>query len=365
MSSTWGERIKISLFGESHGKAIGIVIDGLPAGELIDFDKINLQIFRRKPKSNNLTTPRKESDIPQIVSGILNGRTTGTPLCAVIKNEDAKLGDYLKNKFKLRPGHADFTSIVHYGGFADLSGGGHLSGRLTAPLVFAGTICREILEKKGIFIGAHLSSVGDITDKPFDKVNIDAKTLTYLSGKTFPVLSDEISLKMQNKILEVKNNSDSIGATIECAVVGMPVGIGYPIFDSIESKISSIVFSVPGVKGLEFGRGFGSSLMQGSYHNDIFTLQNGEIKTKTNNSGGILGGISNGMPIVFKVAFKPTASIKKEQDTVNFKTKTKCKIICSSRHDPCIAVRATPVIESVTAIALLDLMIPNLKRNNI
>ena len=362
MSSIWGQNIKISIFGESHGKAIGVVIDGLPPGEFIDFDQINSQMSKRKPGRSALTTSRNESDKPEIVSGVLNGKTTGSPVCAIIKNEDFNPSDYKENEFILRPGHADFTSTVRYNGFADLSGGGHLSGRLTAPIVFAGTICKGILERSGVYIGAHLSQIGDISDEPFDQINVDRQILEKLSKKSFSVINEEAFLKMKQKILEIKNQGNSIGGTIECAVVGLPEGIGDPIFDNIESKISSIIFAVPGVKGLEFGSGFKCSSMLGSEHNDEFIIQDGKVKTKTNNHSGILGGISTGMPIIFKVAFKPTASISRPQKTVNLKEKTECEVSFGGRHDTCIAVRAVPVVESAGAIAILDLMIPNLNR---
>ena len=359
MSSTWGNNIKISIFGESHGKAVGVVIDGLPPGEKIDFDEINVQMSRRRPGNSNLTTQRKESDIPEIMSGIFNGITTGTPVCAVIHNENAIPSNYEENKFLLRPGHADYTGHIRYKGFEDFRGGGHFSGRLTAPLVFAGAVCKQILKRKGIILGSHISSIGEIYDISFDPVNISAELLENLSTSYFPLINKDIKTKMQDKIIEVKVDNDSIGGTIECAIIGVPAGIGNPIFDNIESKISSIIFGIPGVKGIEFGSGFEASKMKGSENNDSFMVKDGQIQTLTNNHGGILGGISSGMPIIFRTAFKPTPSIKKTQKTVNLKDNSQKEINTKGRHDPCIAIRAAPVVEAAAAIAILDLMIPS------
>lgn len=356
MSSMWGSNIRISIFGESHGEAIGVVLDGLPAGEKINFGEIDLQMKRRRPGNGKLATSRKESDTAHVISGIFEGKTTGTPLCAVINNENASSKDYEKSRFLPRPGHADFTAHIKYKGFEDFRGGGHFSGRLTAPVVFAGAICRQILEKKGIFIGSHIASIGNIFDEKFNPVDISHEVLNRLSRSDFPVLNEENKKKMEEKILEVKAQKDSIGGVIECAVVGVPCGIGDPIFGNIESKISSIIFGIPGVKGVEFGAGFELSKKCGSVCNDNFTVSNGIIKTTTNNSGGILGGISSGMPIIFRVAFKPTPSIAKEQTTVNLKSGLTEKISIQGRHDPCIAVRAGAVVEAAAAIAILDLI---------
>lgn len=357
MSSIWGNNIKISIFGESHGKAVGVVIDNLPPGEKINFEEINFQIKRRRPGGSDMASERKENDKIKIMSGILNNTTTGTPLCCFIYNKNNISHDYEQNKFLLRPGHADYTGHVRYRGFEDFRGGGHFSGRLTAPLVFAGAICKQILERRGITIGAHISSVGNVLDDSFDFVNISKEFLEELSLEFFPVINKETKLKMQNKIKEIKYDNDSIGGTVECAIIGVPTGIGNPIFDNIESKISSIIFGIPGVKGIEFGNGFKSSTMRGSNNNDAFILKNNKIKTLTNNHGGILGGITSGMPIIFKTAFKPTPSIKKVQKTVNLKNKLEQELHIKGRHDPCIVVRAIPAIESSAAIAILDFML--------
>lgn len=356
MSSIWGSNLKISVFGESHGEAIGVVLDGLPAGEEINFDEIKTQMKRRRPGSGSLVTSRDESDAAHVVSGLFEGKTTGTPFCAIIYNENASSKDYEKSRFLPRPSHADFTAHVRYKGFEDFRGGGHFSGRLTASLVFAGAVCRQILEKKGITIGSHIASVGDVFDEKFNPVDIPCDILNRLAKSSFPVLNGNIQKEIENRILEAKAQKDSVGGVIECALVGVPCGVGNPIFDNIESKIASLVFGIPGVKGVEFGGGFELSRNCGSKCNDNFTVSNGVIKTVTNNSGGILGGISSGMPIIFRAAFKPTPSIAKEQTTVNLKSGLTEKISIEGRHDPCIAVRAAAVVEAAAAIAILDLM---------
>lgn len=355
MSSTWGNNIKVSIFGESHGEAIGAVLEGIPAGQKINFDEIICQLNRRKPRNDGFTTSRKETDNFKILSGIFKGHTTGTPICAVFYNEDADFSSYKDLVF--RPGHADYTAHVRYKGFEDYRGGGHFSGRLMCPLVFAGSICRQILENKGIFLGSHISSVGNINDRSFDPVNVSKASLKNLSQSEFPVIDQEVKSIIERKILSIKSQGNSIGGTIECAIVGVPAGLGNPIFDNIESKISSIIFGIPAVKGIEFGRGFDSSKILGSENNDNYILKEGKISTETNNHGGILGGISSGMPIIFKVAFKPTPSIAKKQITIDAKNNSPKILELSGRHDPCIVLRAAPIVESAAAIAILDIAI--------
>lgn len=357
MSSNIGQNIKISIFGQSHSEAIGVVIDGLPAGECINTDKIIEFMQRRAPGKNNLSTPRKEADTPEILSGLKNGTTCGAPLCAVIKNTNTSSGDYDNLIDIPRPSHADYPAFVKYNGANDVSGGGHFSGRLTAPLCFAGAVAMQILERKGISFGAHISKIGAISDDAFDKVSISGETLKSVTAKDFPVLNDEKGELMKKEILKAKEELDSVGGIIECAVCGMPVGIGEPIFDGIENRISQTVFGIPAVRGIEFGEGFGAAELRGSEHNDPYYYdENGTVKTKTNNSGGIIGGISNGMPIIFKVAFKPTPSIAKEQDSVSLQNETNEKLSIHGRHDPCIVQRAVPCVEAAAAIAILDLM---------
>ena len=356
MSGVWGNNIKVSIFGESHGNAIGINIDGLPSGFEIDMDKILLEMERRAPGKNQLSTSRKEADLPEILSGFFEGKTTGTPLCAIIRNSDTRSKDYAKTKDFMRPGHADFTGYERYSGFNDYRGGGHFSGRITAPLVFAGAICKQILEEKGIFIGAHISSIKEIQDENFNSTNISKEDLLELRNKELPLINTSLEEKMKHTIMQAKYDGDSVGGTIECAVVGIKPGVGNPFFDSVESTLAHLMFSVPAVKGIEFGKGFDMTKLLGSEANDEYYYDGDLVKTKTNNNGGILGGISNGMPIVFKVAVKPTASILKEQNTIDIKNKKDVKFRIEGRHDPCIVQRAVPVIEAVTAIGILDLI---------
>ena len=365
MSSMWGKNLKISIFGESHGAEIGVVIDGLEPGFEIDLDEVERQMDRRKPGKNRLSTARKEDDKANIVSGFFEGKTTGTPLCANIKNKDRKSADYTQIRDNFRPGHADYTGFVRYKGFNDYRGGGHFSGRLTAPIVFAGAICRQILEKKGIKIVSHIKAIKNIEDSSFDYTNIDEKLIKRLSYSDFPLIDESLEDSMKNEILKARENLDSVGGKIECAVVGIDAGIGSPIFDSVESVISSMMFSIPAVKGIEFGEGFDISRMYGSESNDEMYVDNeGKILSYTNNNGGVIGGITNGMPIVFTVAIKPTPSISSKQRTVNvadlrsyengYVKNTEIEV--NGRHDPCIVQRAVSVIESAAAIAMLDML---------
>lgn len=356
MSGMWGSKIKLSIFGESHGNAIGITIDGLPAGFSIDMDKIMMEMSRRAPGKSSLSTPRKESDIPEILSGYFEGKTTGTPLCAIIRNSNTKSKDYSKLKDVMRPGHADYTGAVRYKGFNDYRGGGHFSGRITAPLVFAGAICKQILEVKGIIVSAHINSIGKIKDCSFLESDISDELLNSFKENELPLINTKLEDEMRQEILSTRSSGDSIGGTIECAILGVSPGIGDPFFDSVESTLAHLMFSVPAVKGIEFGKGFDISKMRGSEANDEYYLENGNIKTKTNNNGGILGGITNGMPIIFNVAIKPTASIFKEQNTVNILTMEETTLCIEGRHDPCIVQRALPVIEAVAAIGITELM---------
>ena len=354
--SSWGNAVKISIFGESHGKGIGVVIDGLPAGEKLDMEKIYLQMARRAPGKDKTATPRLEKDIPEILSGVLNDTTTGAPLCALIQNTNTRSQDYGNLLSSPRPGHADYTGSIRYGGFNDISGGGHFSGRLTAPIVFAGAVCRQILERKGIRIAAHIASIGDISDKRFDPVNIPAELTDRLSTTVFGLIDQSREKDMRSLVEDCRMNRDSIGGTVECAVVGMPAGAGSPMFDGIENVIASIVFGIPAVKGIEFGAGFEASEMRGSQCNDEFFYDGDTVKTRTNNHGGILGGISSGMPIIFRTAFKPTPSISSEQNTVDLQKHENTKLIINGRHDPCIVTRAVPVVEAAAAIALVNIL---------
>lgn len=351
MSCSFGNKIKITIFGQSHSEAIGVVIDGLPAGFKLDTDKVAAFMARRAPGQNNLSTPRKEADAVKILSGVVDNVTCGAPLCAIIENTNTRSGDYDKLRFVPRPSHSDFAAMMKHNGFNDIRGGGNFSGRLTAPLCFAGAVCIQILEEKGIHVGAHISSIGKVEDKKFDAVNVNKNDFVLTA---FPVIDEKQGELMRKEIYDAKATGDSVGGTIECAVVGMPAGIGDPIFDGIENRISMAVFGIPAVKGIEFGAGFESSKMRGSENNDDFTLENGVIKTVTNNHGGILGGISSGMPIVFRCAIKPTPSIGIEQNSVNTETKEAEKLVIGGRHDPCIVPRAVPCVEAAAAIVIAD-----------
>ncbi|QGU93984.1 chorismate synthase [Clostridium bovifaecis] len=357
MSGVWGNKIKYSIFGESHGKSIGIIIDGLPSGIDLDLEEIDREMRRRAPGKNKLTTARNEKDEFEIQSGYFNGKTTGTPLCIMIKNSDQHSRDYEKTKNLLRPAHADYTGFIKYSGFNDYRGGGHFSGRLTAPIVFAGAVAKQILREKGIIIGSHIKSIGSIEEDYFDDINIKEELLNRLANKEFPTMDEEKALKMKDEILKCKEKMDSIGGVVEGAILNLPPGIGSPFFNSVESTISSLLFSIPAVKGVEFGAGFNISKMKGSEANDEFYIEDGNIKTYTNNNGGILGGITNGMPIVFRVAFKPTPSIAKEQKTVELVSKENTTIKIQGRHDPCIVQRAVPIVEAAAAIGILELVL--------
>lgn len=355
MSSTWGNRVKISVFGESHGKAIGVVIDGLPAGETLNMEEIALQMSRRAPGRDLSSTPRKEGDLPQIVSGILNDTTTGAPLCAMIENTNTRSGDYENLRVVPRPGHADYPASVHYKGFQDVRGGGHFSGRLTAPLVFTGAVCRQILARRGMIIGGHVASIGREPDALLDPVAVPAALLQRLSSAYFPVINSEAEGRMRAVIEEARMAQDSVGGVVECAVTGVPVGLGGPLFGGVESALASALFGIPACKGVEFGEGFGVAKLHGSEDNDPYYYEGDTVKTGTNHAGGILGGITTGMPIVFRAAFKPTSSISVEQDSVDLHTKTDTKLRIHGRHDPCIVPRAVPVVESVAALVLMNL----------
>lgn len=356
MSSTYGDKIKISVFGESHGSGIGVVIDGLPAGVKIDMDKVLVQMARRAPGKDKTATPRLEKDFPKVLSGMLDDTLTGAPLCAVIENTNTKSGDYSNLLACPRPGHSDYTAFVKYNASNDIRGGGHFSGRLTAPIVFAGAICRQILESKGIKICAHINNIGTAYDKSFNPVYIEDELIEKLNNSSFALINDSVEEEMRAQVEEARLELDSIGGSIECAVTGIEAGFGEPMFDGVEGVIAKAVFGVPAIKGIEFGKGFELAQMRGSQSNDAFRYENGKVVTETNNCGGILGGITNGMPIVFKACVKPTPSISQKQKTVDLQKKENAELEIHGRHDPCIVPRAVPVIEAVTAIAIINLM---------
>lgn len=356
MSSTIGEIVKTTVFGESHGVAIGAVIDAPPAGYKIDIDEIKVQATRRAPGQDLSATARKETDTPEILSGLLDGVTTGAPLAFIIKNNDQRSHNYDGIKDRPRPSHADYAAFVRYNGQNDIRGGGNFSGRLTAPLTVAGAIARQILKQQGIIIGGHVLGVGSSFDEPFDPVNVSDDLLENLNKQYFSVINDDAKQKMTEEIAEVKKNGDSIGGEIEIAVTGLPAGVGSPTARGIENAVSNAVFTVPAIKGIEFGDGFGLASMKGSEANDEMYYDGDTVKCKTNHSGGITGGISNGMPLIIRCAIKPTPSIALEQNTVNLKTKQDDTLIIEGRHDPCIVPRALPAVEAAVALALLDLI---------
>lgn len=357
MSSTWGECIKLSIFGGSHTDAIGVNLDGLPAGEAVDLEQVLAQMARRAPGQDPTATRRRESDAPRVLCGLYQGVTTGAPLCAIIENTNQRSKDYEGLRINPRPGHADYTAYVKYGNHHDVRGGGHFSGRLTAPLVFAGAVARQILQRRGILVASHVASIGEVEDTPFSPVAVDPQLMARLSGEYFPVIDPQAKEQMREVVEAARMDCDSVGGTVECVVTGLPVGAGNPMFDGAENLIASLCFGIPAMKGIEFGAGFAASRLRGSQNNDPFYYdENGQVRTRSNNAGGILGGITNGMPLVFRMAFKPTSSISKEQDTVNLETGKNAKLVIHGRHDPCIVPRAAAAVEAAACVAVLELL---------
>ena len=359
MGSTWGNKLRISIFGESHGEGIGAVLDGLPPGIPIDLMRIQQELNRRSAKGNPLATPRKEGDRIEILSGIFNGKTTGAPLTGLIRNENTRSGDYSKTKDLMRPGHADFTSNIRYQGFQDYRGGGHFSARLTAPLVFAGAVAKEVLRiiKPELNISSRIVSIGKISDVSLPHWKDYEDLSQNFKNPAFPLYTSDLEEPMKGEIIDAMYDHDSVGGIIEGFVTGLDPGIGNPFFESIESQLASLLFSIPGVKGVTFGSGFDLVNKRGSEVNDPMIINNGRVETLTNNNGGINGGISNGMPVVFQVAMKPTPSIGKPQQTINLAAMKNAPLEIVGRHDPCIVTRAFPVIEAATAICLVDFLI--------
>lgn len=357
MKNTIGENIQLTLFGESHGEKIGVVIDGLPAGFEIDLEKLEWEMEKRKAKGL-LSTKRHEADQVHIVSGFFEGKTTGTPLTILIDNTNTRSQDYAQLKYRLRPGHADFAAFEKYHGAQDYRGGGHFSGRLTAPIVAAGAICRQILEAHGVSLASHIQSLHGIEDTSFDFADqaVLAGQMDALNKAQFPAIDEKTSRLMQETIEKAAMDLDSVGGVLQTVVTGMPAGIGEPFFDSVESDLSHLLFSIPAVKGVSFGAGFEFANLYGSQANDPITIgPDGTIVTTTNNNGGINGGITNGMPIVFQTVIKPTASIYKPQASVNYQTKEPVELAIKGRHDPAIIHRARAVVDAMTAFGLLDL----------
>ncbi|WP_130863148.1 chorismate synthase [Bacilliculturomica massiliensis] len=357
MSSSFGKQLKVSVFGQSHGRAVGVNVEGLPAGETVDMEELRAFLGRRAPGRGKLVTQRREADEPVFLSGLEEGRTCGFPLAAIIENTDTRSSDYKTMERIPRPGHADFTAFLRYGGQADMRGGGHFSGRLTAPLCIAGGIAKQVLARRGVYVGAHLLSVGKARDASFDPVELAAETLLGPGRRSFPVLDENAERAMTMEIQAAKDVCDSVGGVVECAAVGLPAGMGDPMFDGVENQLAAALFGIPAVKGVEFGAGFAAAQMRGSQNNDPFTVKNGQILTTTNNAGGALGGITTGMPLILRTAIKPTPSIAQKQRSVDLGTGEEAELEIKGRHDPCIALRAVPCVEAVTALVILDLLL--------
>lgn len=352
MKNTFGNSVQLTLFGESHGEYIGATLDGLAPGIEINHEYIAHMLTLRRP-DGAISTPRSEKDEYKIVSGVVCNKTTGTPITILIPNENVKSGDYTQMKTVARPSHADYTAECKYHGFQDSRGGGHFSGRITAPLVAAGAVCKYALEQKGIFIGTHIKRCAGVSDRELTNLKSD---INKVNGKSFAVLDEEVGKLMREEILSAASDGDSVGGVLETAIIGMPDGVGEPWFDTVEGMLAHMMFSIPAVKGIEFGAGFAMSDMRGSESNDPMRLENGKVTTVTNNSGGLCGGITNGMPIIFRTAIKPTPTIFKPQNTVDFKTMTETLLEPKGRHDPAIVHRARVVQDAASAIVLCDVL---------
>ena len=351
---TFGNKIHLQLFGQSHSQSMGAVLDGFPSGVSIDEERLNAFMARRAPGRDEFSTKRKETDQVAFVSGVVNRITTGAPICMIIQNQDTRSGDYDRLRFVPRPSHADYPAFIRFGESRDHRGGGEFSGRLTAPLCAAGFLCLEFLRQKGVEIGAHIASVGPCEDDRFDPLS---PQLHAAQEKLFPVLNDEQGAKMQERIRAAREAADSIGGTIECAITGVPAGAGGTSFGSLEGLLSLAMFAIPAVKGVEFGSGFAGTLLHGSENNDSYRTDGDRIVTRSNHAGGILGGLATGMPILFRVAVKPTASIGREQESVSLSEKRNVSLQITGRHDPCIVQRAVPVVEAAAAVAILDALL--------
>ncbi len=366
MASTYGENLRFTIFGQSHSPAIGVTIEGFPAGMKIDLEALQTFLQRRAPGNSPLTTGRREADRPQFLSGLVGGHTCGAPMTVMIPNTDIRPQDYLSLRQIPRPGHADYTAGQKFGPFHDHSGGGHFSGRLTAGLCVVGGICKQLLALEGVTIAAHIRAIGSVEDAPFDPVQVSKDELIALLQKPFPVRNDQAGNAMKEVILSVKAQGDSIGGIIECAATGLPGGWGDPIFGGMENRISQAIFGIPGIRGIEFGTGFAAATMRGSQHNDPYYTDGNTVKTRTNHHGGILGGITSGMPLIFRVAVKPTASIATAQESVDISDRdgrgiVPATIAVTGRHDPCIVPRAVPCVEAAAAVAIYDALLQQKK----
>lgn len=359
MASIYGNVLRLSIFGQSHSPAIGCSLDGIPAGINIDQERLQAFLDRRAPGRDETSTTRREADAPEFVAGITDGHTNGAPIAALIRNASTRSQDYDNLRHIPRPGHADYPAEVKYRGFQDIAGGGHFSGRLTAPLCIAGGIALQALETKGVRIAAHIASLGPeaIHDTPLDPMKPNEVQLTAILANPLPCVSAAAAQSMKDRIIAAKNDLDSVGGIIECVAYGMPAGIGDPMFDGLENRIARIAFGIPAVKGVEFGAGFGAAQLLGSENNDAYRMHGSDVLPQDNHSGGILGGISTGMPIVWRMAIKPTPSIGKKQRSVDLTTGCNASLVVRGRHDPCIVARAVPVAEAACALALLDALL--------
>ena len=355
--NTLGNKLEVTVFGQSHAPAIGCVIDGLPAGFAPDMDQVAAFMARRAPGQNAWSTPRKEGDTPEVLSGLVDGRTCGAPVAMVIHNGDQHSRDYSGLKRTPRPSHADYTAIIKYGENYDIRGGGQFSGRLTAPLCFAGAFALQLLGQRGITVAAHIGQIENIVDAPPDFAAVKREDLEVLLHKPFPVFDDTAGMNMRQAIEAARMEQDSVGGVIRCFVLGLPAGVGEPMFGGVENRLAAALFGIPAVRGVSFGTGFAAAGMRGSVHNDPFIMEDGRVRTRTNHAGGVLGGITSGMPLVVNIAVKPTASISREQETVDLETKENAPLVIHGRHDPCIVPRAVPVAEAVTALTVLDMML--------
>ncbi|MGI6674433.1 MAG: chorismate synthase [Limnochordia bacterium] len=357
VGSSWGEHLRLTIFGEAHGEQIGAVLDGLPPGEELDLELVRSFLKRRSPSRAPWSTTRREDDAFAIVSGFYQGRTTGTPLCALLPNKDVRSQDYSEFQHMPRPSHADYTGGIRYAGANDPRGGGHFSGRLTAPLCLAGAICLQILARRGISVAARIARIGDVEDAAVDLARPDTEALLGLWGKELPVLDEGRGQEMVAAIAEARAGGDSLGGQVQAFVFDLPPGLGDPIFGGVENRVASILFGIPAVKGVSFGAGFAVSSRKGSENNDTFCLEDGRVRTRSNNDGGLSGGITNGMPVVVNVAVKPTPSIGHPQQTIDLEAKCEKELMITGRHDPCLVPRVLPVVEAALGVAVLDLML--------
>lgn len=366
MPSTFGSALRVTVFGQSHSQAVGCVVEGLPSGHVVDMEALRRFMARRAPGQGPWTTPRKEADLPRVVSGLNpKGATCGAPLAVVIENTNTRSHDYDNLMAVPRPGHADYTAWAKWHGNQDVPGGGHFSGRLTAPLCAAGGIALQVLAKRGVRVGAHLLSVADVRDEPLcaldnapaSQARLRAQLDALADGRTFPTIDDAAGKAMLDAIDDARRELDSVGGVVECVATGMPAGVGSPMFDGIENLVARAAFGVPAVKGVEFGRGFEAARLRGSEDNDPYRMVDGSVTPVTNNAGGALGGITTGAPVLFRMALKPTSSISRPQESVDLTSGSDATLEVHGRHDPCVATRAVPVAEAICALALLDALL--------